>query len=139
VSCRHHLYLDVSPVTGSIKFNFDAETRPGDDRCGPGCTCVSCTLERMPETCALDVADRGGITLEETGAMLELTRERARQVEQTALLQLRVFETLAGMELPSDREAMFEHPVEDESGRETRSVPLPADVLAWERRTGLRR
>ena len=48
VSCKFHLYLDVNPETGSIKLNFpDLE------------------VWEMPETCALDVADRGGITLEE--------------------------------------------------------------------------
>jgi len=44
----------------------------------------------MPATCALDVADRGGITLEEVGEILNLTRERIRQVEVGGLLQLRL-------------------------------------------------
>ena len=35
----------------------------------------------LEDTCALDVADRGGITLEEVGEILNLTRERIRQVE----------------------------------------------------------
>ena len=43
----------------------------------------------MRETCALDVADRGGITLEEVGAILNLARERIRQVEVRGLLKLR--------------------------------------------------
>jgi DNA-directed RNA polymerase sigma subunit (sigma70/sigma32) len=43
----------------------------------------------MGETCALDVADRGGITLEEVGAIMNLTRERIRQVETRGLLKLR--------------------------------------------------
>ena len=43
----------------------------------------------MAETCALDVADRGGITLEEVGAILNLTRERIRQVEVRGLGKLR--------------------------------------------------
>jgi len=72
VSCKHHLYLDVNPETGSIKLNFpDLE------------------LENMRDTCALDVADRGGITLEEVGEILNLTRERIRQVEVRGLLKLR--------------------------------------------------
>ena len=39
----------------------------------------------MTETCALDVADRGGITLEDVGNILNLTRERIRQVEQSGV------------------------------------------------------
>jgi len=72
VSCKHHLYLDVNPETGSIKLNFpDLE------------------VWEMAETCALDVADRGGITLEEVGEILNLTRERIRQVEVKGLQKLR--------------------------------------------------
>lgn len=72
VSCRHHLYLDVNPVTGSIKLNFP-------DR----------EVWELEETCALDVAERGGITLEEVGAIMNLTRERIRQVEVHGLAKLR--------------------------------------------------
>lgn len=71
VSCKHHLYLDVSERTGAIKLNFpDIE------------------VEDMKESCALDVADRGGTTLEEVGAIMNLTRERIRQVEVKALAKL---------------------------------------------------
>jgi len=73
VSCKHHLYLDVNPETGSIKLNFpDLE------------------VWDMADTCSLDVADRGGITLEEVGEILNLTRERIRQVEVRGLLKLKM-------------------------------------------------
>jgi hypothetical protein len=72
ISCKHHLYLDVNPSTGSIKLNFPDKE-----------------IWEMEETCALDVADRGGITLEEVGAIMNLTRERIRQVETRGLLKLR--------------------------------------------------
>jgi hypothetical protein len=72
ISCKHHLYLDVNPGTGSIKLNFPDKE-----------------VWEMGETCALDVADRGGITLEEVGAIMNLTRERIRQVETRGLLKLR--------------------------------------------------
>ena len=73
VSCKHHLYLDVNPETGSIKLNFpDLE------------------VWQMADTCSLDVADRGGITLEEVGEILNLTRERIRQVEVRGLLKLKM-------------------------------------------------
>ncbi len=71
VSCQHHLYLDVSARTGAIKVNF-----PDLD------------VWEMSETCALDVADRGGTTLEEVGAIMNLTRERIRQVEVKGLAKL---------------------------------------------------
>ena len=71
VSCQHHLYIDVHPVRGSIKLNFpDVE------------------VWEMTETCALDIADRGGITLEEVGTIMNLTRERVRQVETAGLAKL---------------------------------------------------
>ena len=72
VSCKHHLYLDVNPETGSIKINFP-DLEPWE----------------LADTCALDVADRGGITLEEVGAILNLTRERIRQVEVRGLMKLK--------------------------------------------------
>lgn len=42
----------------------------------------------MHDTCVLDVADRGGLTLEDTGARLDITRERVRQIEVAALPKL---------------------------------------------------
>ena len=41
------------------------------------------------ESCALDVADRGGATLEELGEILGVTRERVRQLEAAALFKVR--------------------------------------------------
>jgi hypothetical protein len=81
VSCKHHLYLDVNPETGSIKLNFpDLE------------------VWDMKETCSLDVADRNGITLEEVGEIMNLTRERIRQVEVRGLLKLKMLTPLGGDE-----------------------------------------
>ena len=40
------------------------------------------------ESCVLDVADRHGATLEEVGDIMNLTRERIRQMEQTATRKL---------------------------------------------------
>jgi hypothetical protein len=72
VSCTHHLYLDVNPESGAIKLNFP-----------------HLEVWEMKETCALDVADKGGITLEEVGEILNLTRERIRQVEVRGLSKMR--------------------------------------------------
>jgi hypothetical protein len=80
VSCKHHLYLDVSARTGAIKLNFpDLE------------------VWEMTETCALDVADRGGTTLEEVGAIMNLTRERIRQVEVKGLAKLEALKDMTAL------------------------------------------
>lgn len=72
VGCRHHLFIEISPI-GSIKFNYP-------------------TLEpwELAESCSLDVADRGGMTLEEIGLLTNLTRERVRQIEVRALMAAKV-------------------------------------------------
>ncbi len=72
VSCKHNLYLDVNPETGSIKLNFPDKE-----------------IWELEHTCALDVAEKGGITLEEVGVIMNLTRERIRQVETRGLMKLR--------------------------------------------------
>ncbi len=48
--------------------------------------------EEVRESCALDVADRGGSTLEEVAACFDLTRERIRQIEAEALGKVRQIE-----------------------------------------------
>ncbi len=73
VACKYHLYLDVNPDTGSIKINFP-DLEPWE----------------MRHTCALDVADENGITLEEVGEIMNLTRERIRQVEVRGLAKLKI-------------------------------------------------
>ena len=73
VSCKYNLYVDVNPRTGSVKMNFPDKE-----------------LWELNETCALDVADRQGITLEEVGVIMNLTRERVRQLEMRGLSKLRV-------------------------------------------------
>jgi hypothetical protein len=73
VSCKYNLYVDVNPRTGSVKMNFPDKE-----------------LWELADTCALDVADKAGITLEEVGAIMNLTRERVRQLETRGLHKLRV-------------------------------------------------
>lgn len=69
VSCRFHLYLDVNE-TGNIKQNFQVEP------------------EELLHSCSLDIADKGGIALEDVGAAMNMTRERVRQIEVVALSKL---------------------------------------------------
>jgi hypothetical protein len=71
VSCRFHLYLEVNPLTGSIKLNHP-DREPWE----------------LEESCALDVAEQGAHTYEAIGHVLNVTRERARQLEETALAKL---------------------------------------------------
>lgn len=74
VGCRHHLAIDVS-TDGSLKLMFPKAVPEG--------------LEHLADTCALDVADRGGMGLEDCGDRLNVTRERIRQIEAKALRKLR--------------------------------------------------
>jgi hypothetical protein len=71
VACKHNLYLDVSE-TGSLIFNFPHLT-PNE--------------MRPDQSCSLDLADRGGMTLEEIAVVTNLTRERIRQVELKTLIR----------------------------------------------------
>jgi len=68
--CKHHNYLDVNPKTGSITLNWpdhEPDTMPGP-------------------TCSLDVAAAGAHTHEQVGEVLNITRERIRQIEIRALI-----------------------------------------------------
>lgn len=144
VSCQHHLFLDVSARTGAIKLNFpDLE------------------VWDMNETCALDVADRGGTTLEDVGAIMNLTRERIRQVEVKALAKLEALRDMNALrdyvdegpvgkrrlpvlttkdevdededEVDEDEAAESEEEEEEfASASPTQSGPLPADDLGSE-------
>jgi len=71
VACKHHLYLDINPLTGSIKINFP-DLEPWE----------------LQHTCALQVAEAGALTLEQVGEITNLTRERVRQLEYVGLSKL---------------------------------------------------
>lgn len=90
VSCKHHLYLDVDPETGAIKFNFP-DVEPED----------------LIESCSLDLADRGGLVLEDVANTLNLTRERVRQIEVKGFNAARAAATDAGIDAS---DAYFPHP-----------------------------
>lgn len=72
VGCRHHNYLDINEETGSIKINFP-----------------NVAIEDMTDSCSLDAADEGGMSLDDVGAKLNITRERTRQIEFFALGKLK--------------------------------------------------
>lgn len=71
VACKHNLYLDVSE-TGSIILNFP-HLEPGQ--------------MVAHQSCSLDLAERGAMTLEDIAVVTNLTRERIRQVELKALVR----------------------------------------------------
>lgn len=72
VTCKYNLLVDVDPRTGSLKINHPLAA-----------------LDEPRESCALDVADRGGMSLDEIGHLLDLSRERVNQIEERALTLLR--------------------------------------------------
>ncbi len=80
ISCQYHLLVEVTPrykvvggmVGGNLKMVF-----PGRK------------LSSLDETCALDVADQGGFTLDQVGLLMNITRERVRQIQADALEDIR--------------------------------------------------
>lgn len=72
VSCSQHLYLDVNEDNGNIQLNFPERE-----------------VWQVPHTCALDLADRGGITHRELGEILGLTTEYAHTLEKRIARGLR--------------------------------------------------
>lgn len=87
VSCRHHLGYEVLP-SGSILEVF-AGTEVWD----------------LPNSCTLDLAEVPH-TLDEVGAVLSLTRERVRQIEEKALAKLREADQLDLDDLPTPPEGL---------------------------------
>lgn len=69
VRCRYHLYLDINRSSGSIKMNFPDVEEPID----------------LARTCSMERAMITDHTLEEVGVMMNLTKERVRQIETMAL------------------------------------------------------
>ena len=72
VSCRYNLFLDINRKSGNIILNF-----PGKEPC------------EMEESCALDLVEKKhSLTLDEIGNLLNITRERVRQIEEMAIKKL---------------------------------------------------
>jgi hypothetical protein len=89
----------------------------------------------MTETCALDVADRGGTTLEEVGAIMNLTRERIRQVEVKGLAKLSALRDMTALRDYVDegpvgkrRLPVLTAPVDTEEEAEDTDVEAEAEV-----------
>lgn len=83
--CRYNLLVDVDPSTGSYKITWP-DLAGGHYRD---------EYEQLPaHTCALRVAEIGGMTLDEVGRVINVTRERVRQIETRALRALADFAAL---------------------------------------------
>src|SRR5690606_33021797 len=72
VGCHHHLYLDVVAGTGNLKLTFP-DLEP----------------DQLEVSCVLDAAENQGMTLEQVAVLLNVTRERVRQIEVMARTTLR--------------------------------------------------
>lgn len=83
--CKYHLGLDINEETGSMAVR---------------------NLDDMVHTCDLDVAEIGGvpgsgrgtgITLEEAGEIMDLTRERMRQLEVKGMIMIKPIASAHGL------------------------------------------
>lgn len=72
VGCRYHNYLDIMP-NGEIKFNF-----------------VDVEPENFINSCSLDIAEGSPLSLKAIGDMMGLTRERVRQIQESAFSVIRI-------------------------------------------------
>lgn len=73
VTCREHLFCNVDPESGTIKFAWP-DKNPED----------------LEHTCALDIADEGAHVLEEIASRVNMVRERVRQLEIKGLAGLHI-------------------------------------------------
>ena len=72
VACKFNLFLDITP-RGGLRIPFGEE--PED-------------LDKLTESCALDIAERGPVTLEYVASVQAITRERVRQIELSAIARM---------------------------------------------------
>ena len=82
VRCKFHLFWEM-PILSPNPKRMRKWERPKGSGINKPLTDSECLkmLFSMSETCTLDVADRGGVTLEKVGEILQVTRERVRQIE----------------------------------------------------------
>ncbi len=114
VSCKHHLYLDVTPA-GSIKLNFPDKE-----------------VWELEQTCALDVAEWDGLTLEQAGKMVNLSKERVRQIEEKVLASIRSTQEAndARRELDALRDALDRSTLRADEERRA-AVVARGSLLSW--------
>lgn len=84
-ACEFNLLVEVDETNGHLHFPFGTSD-----------------VTAIPESCWADIADRGGLTLEEVGRAVGVTRERTRQIEERGLRKLNRDEG-AELGLPPER------------------------------------
>ncbi len=82
IHCRFHLFWELPLLVPKARrmTRWEREKRSGISKPLTDRECLK-MLFSMTETCTLDVADLGGVTLEKVGEILQVTRERIRQIE----------------------------------------------------------
>jgi predicted DNA-binding protein (UPF0251 family) len=82
VSCRHHLYLEVDQPK-MRRGGRVTRSEPAIYTCFP-----DREVWELSESCSLDVADRDGLTLEEVGRALGISKQRVQQIIDKAAYKL---------------------------------------------------
>lgn len=93
VSCRYHLLLDVGsqavnprtqePIQGRAQLHFSRAVDESSEND------IAAVLQEMPETCALDVADRGAHTLQRLAEIVNARFQSVDEVGRRALEKIR--------------------------------------------------
>ena len=79
--------IDLVALDGAVaSFGLGAEGYPAPwVSLGVRATWPDRDIDQIPDTCALDVADRGGSTFEEIASVMNISNERAQQIVRKAL------------------------------------------------------
>ena len=157
ISCAHHLAWGRAGPS-AVEAMGDRESRARGDSLARLEQAVE-HLEELPETCALRVAEQGEHTHEEIGKVFAVVKERARQIEDHALVRLTrraaqlrdeiereasrpdLHETESGKdgisafavqlrERLAARDPMYARSVNEASARQSGSLALPTDAPA---------
>jgi len=122
VSCRYHLYCEVSSRGKLLIFHPEVE------------------LENMQASCALDFCEEER-TLDEVANVYGLTKERVRQIEERALCKLRRRTQALGfsfLDIPSPEGSIWEVFKDEAPGSygvsDAKAPPMPEARFTWPKR-----
>lgn len=103
LSCRHNLVISAVGTGRDAGARVSGLRRMIDMDNPELMEAIRDRLNAGNPTCALDVAEEDGQTLEQIGNIMGLTRERVRQIEEEALDKLRQKLTEAGVDIEAIR------------------------------------